>query len=112
MVITHEPPFWIGNDNAQGFVKDAVYLQKLQFIRDNNVVVWRFHDNLHARQPDMTSVGLAQAIGWERYASKIEARVYDLPRMTRRLAEDVRDRGAGAVDPRRRSVLETMKPIG
>jgi hypothetical protein len=30
----HEPTFWAGNDSVQGFVKDAVYQQKLQFIRD------------------------------------------------------------------------------
>jgi putative NIF3 family GTP cyclohydrolase 1 type 2 len=93
MVITHEPTFWTGNDNTQGFVKDAVYQQKLQFIRDNNIVVWRFHDNLHARQPDMTSVGLAQAIGWEQYASKTETRVYELPRITlRELSRDIETR--------------------
>ena len=39
MVITHEPTFWTGNDSVQGFVKYAVYRQKLQFIRDNNIVV-------------------------------------------------------------------------
>ena len=93
MVITHEPTFWTGNDSVQGFVKDAVYQQKLQFIRDNNIVVWRFHDNLHGRRPDMTSLGLAEAIGWEKYASKTEARVYDLPRMTlRELGRDIEKR--------------------
>jgi putative NIF3 family GTP cyclohydrolase 1 type 2 len=93
LVITHEPTFWTGNDNVEGFVKDAVYQQKLQFIRDNNIVVWRFHDNLHARQPDMTSVGLAQAIGWEKYASTTESRVYNLPSVTlREVARDIEKR--------------------
>jgi len=93
LVITHEPTFWTGNDNGEGFVKDGVYQQKLQFIRDNNIVVWRFHDNLHARQPDMTSVGLAQAIGWEKYASKTESRVYNLPPVTlREVARDIEKR--------------------
>lgn len=93
LVITHEPTFWTGNDNVQGFAGDQVYQQKLQFIRDNSIVVWRFHDNLHARQPDMTSVGLAQAIGWDTYASKTEARVYDLPRISlRELARDIEKR--------------------
>ncbi len=93
LVITHEPTFWTGNDNVEGFVKDGVYQQKLQFIRDNNIVVWRFHDNLHARQPDMTSVGLAQAIGWEKYASKTESRVYNLPPVTlREVARDIEKR--------------------
>jgi putative NIF3 family GTP cyclohydrolase 1 type 2 len=79
MVITHEPTFWVGNDDVRSVTTDVVYQQKLQFMRDNRVVVWRFHDNLHARQPDMSSVGLAQAIGWEGYLSKNEPRVYVLP---------------------------------
>jgi putative NIF3 family GTP cyclohydrolase 1 type 2 len=79
MVITHEPAFWLGNDDVRNFGNDPVYQKKLQFIRENNVVVWRFHDHLHARQPDMTAVELAQALGWEKYASKEERGVYVLP---------------------------------
>src|SRR6185369_2901801 len=70
-----------------------VYQKKLQFIRDNNVVIWRFHDHLHARQPDMTAVGLAEALGWTKYASKDEQRVYVLPpTKLRDLAKDVEKR--------------------
>jgi putative NIF3 family GTP cyclohydrolase 1 type 2 len=93
MVITHEPTFWLGNDDVRSFTNDAVYQQKLQFMRDNRVVVWRFHDNLHARQPDMSSVGLAQAIGWEGHLSKNEPRVYVLPPVRLRdLARDIERR--------------------
>jgi putative NIF3 family GTP cyclohydrolase 1 type 2 len=93
MVITHEPTFWLGNDEVRSFTNDAVYQQKVQFMRDNRVVVWRFHDNLHARQPDMSSVGLAQAIGWDGYLSKNEPRVYVLPAVRLRdLARDVERR--------------------
>src|SRR5437868_3084438 len=59
MVITHEPTFWLGNDDVRNFGNDPVYQKKLQFIRDNNIAIWRFHDHLHARQPDMTAVALA-----------------------------------------------------
>jgi putative NIF3 family GTP cyclohydrolase 1 type 2 len=93
MVITHEPTFWLGTDDVRGFVNDPVYKQKLQFIRDHNVVVWRFHDHLHARQPDMSSVGLAQALGWSGYASKDEPRVYVLPpARLRDIARDIERR--------------------
>jgi putative NIF3 family GTP cyclohydrolase 1 type 2 len=93
MVITHEPTFWVGNDATEGFVNDAVYKQKLQFMRDNRMAVWRFHDHLHARQPDMTAVGLAEAIGWAGYASKDEPRVYVLPGIRlRELAKDIERR--------------------
>lgn len=93
MVITHEPTFWLGNDDVSKFGSDPVYQKKLQFIRENNVIIWRFHDHLHARQPDMTAVGLAQALGWEEYASKEEHGVYILPPVSLRdLAKDVEKR--------------------
>jgi hypothetical protein len=54
---------------------NAIYQQKLEFIRDRHVVVWRFHDNLHRRQRDMSAVGLAEALGWQGPESKNETRV-------------------------------------
>ena len=93
MVITHEPTFWLGNDDVKNFGNDPVYQKKLQFIRDNNIVIWRFHDHLHARQPDMTSVGLAEALGWDQHVSKDDPRVYVLPPVRLRdLAKDVEKR--------------------
>ena len=93
MVITHEPTFWLGNDDIRNFGGDSVYQKKLQFIHANNVVIWRFHDNLHARQPDMTAAGLAQALDWEKYARKEERGVYALPPIRLRdLAKDVEKR--------------------
>jgi putative NIF3 family GTP cyclohydrolase 1 type 2 len=93
MVITHEPTFWLGNDDVGGFASDAVYKQKLQFIRDNDLVVWRFHDHLHARQPDMSAVGLAEALGWAGYVRKDEPRVYVLPPVRLRdVARDIEQR--------------------
>jgi putative NIF3 family GTP cyclohydrolase 1 type 2 len=93
LVITHEPTFWLGNDDVKAFTADAVYQAKLQFIRDHNLAVWRFHDHLHARQPDMSATGLADSLGWSPYASKTEPRVYLLPRVSLRdLAKDVERR--------------------
>jgi putative NIF3 family GTP cyclohydrolase 1 type 2 len=93
LVITHEPTFWTGNDNVQNFTNDALYKQKHEFLRGNNMAVWRFHDHLHAKQPDMSAVGLAEAIGWTRYLSKDEPRVYVLPGVTLRdLAKDIERR--------------------
>jgi putative NIF3 family GTP cyclohydrolase 1 type 2 len=103
MVITHEPTFWLGNDDVRNFGSDPVYQKKLQFIRDNNMVIWRFHDHLHARQPDMTAAGLAEALGWDKYVSKDDPRVYVLPPVRLRdLAKDVE----------KRFHLEAMRVIG
>ena len=93
MVITHEPTFWLGNDDVRSFTSDAVYQSKLQFIRDHNLAIWRFHDHLHARQPDMSAIGLAESIGWSSYASTTEPRIYVLPKVRLRdLAKDIERR--------------------
>jgi len=93
MVITHEPTFWTGNDDVKGFTNDPLYQKKLQFIREHKIVVWRFHDHLHARRPDMTASGLAEALGWDRFQSKDDPSVYVLPPVRLKdLAKDVETR--------------------
>lgn len=93
MVITHEPTFWLGNDDVRSFANDLVFQKKMEFIRDNNIVIWRFHDHLHARQPDLTAVGLAEALGWDKHVRKDDPRVYVLPPVRlRELAKDVEKR--------------------
>ena len=103
MVITHEPTFWTGNDDVRNFTNDALYKEKLQFIREKNLVIWRFHDHLHAQRPDMSFVGLAQDLGWEKFASKDDPQVFVLPRVRlRELASDVE----------RRMKVKTIRVIG
>jgi putative NIF3 family GTP cyclohydrolase 1 type 2 len=93
MIITHEPTFWTATDDTRNFQNDAVYKKKLQFAEQHNLAIWRFHDHLHARRPDMTSLGLAHALGWDKYASKEEERVFLLPPVTLRdLAKNVEKR--------------------
>jgi putative NIF3 family GTP cyclohydrolase 1 type 2 len=63
-VITNEPTFWNDADTVKDFTDDAVYRFKVNFCDRNNMVVWRFHDHIHARRPDLIWVGLAHALGW------------------------------------------------
>ncbi|MES1258157.1 MAG: Nif3-like dinuclear metal center hexameric protein [Acidobacteriota bacterium] len=64
LIITHEPTFWSDGDGTQELANDAVYRFKADFIRKNNLVVWRFHDHWHAKKPDAMMAGLAQDLGW------------------------------------------------
>jgi putative NIF3 family GTP cyclohydrolase 1 type 2 len=64
LIITHEPTFWSDADTTAELALDAVYQQKTEFIKKNNLVIWRFHDHWHARRPDAMLVGLAQDLGW------------------------------------------------
>src|ERR1700721_3587347 len=59
LIITHEPTFYNHLDDQGPLAKDPVLQQKLNYIREHHLVVWRFHDTWHRRQPDgiLTAVG-------------------------------------------------------
>lgn len=68
-IITHEPTFWSANDEVAVLRDDPLYKTKLDFIRSNRLVVWRFHDQWHAHRPaDGIFTGWNKAVGWESYA--------------------------------------------
>ena len=67
LVITHEPTFYNHLDETAFFVEDPVYLEKLAFIQQHHMVVFRFHDQMHAISPDPVAIGLVEAIGWQSY---------------------------------------------
>jgi putative NIF3 family GTP cyclohydrolase 1 type 2 len=67
-VITHEPTFYVHQDTTKELQGDPTVKYKLDFIRKNNVAVFRFHDHWHAHHPDGIAVGMMQALGWEKNA--------------------------------------------
>jgi len=78
LIITHEPTFYTGNDTVTDLTENPLYLRKLAFIKEHNLVVWRFHDHWHQRRPEPMGLGLAQVLGWDRYPVS-ETRVYAIP---------------------------------
>ncbi len=58
LVITHEPTFYNHLDETTFFVEDPVYLEKLAFIQQHHMVVFRFHDEIHSISPDPIAMGL------------------------------------------------------
>ena len=92
LVITHEPTFYNHQDQTAAFEQDATYQAKQRFIREQNLVVWRFHDHAHAIRPDPLVVGSARMLGWSSVASPTEPRIYVIPQTTlRELARDTPD---------------------
>ena len=67
LVITHEPTFYNHLDETDWLTDDPVFQEKRAFIEQHNLVVWRFHDNLHRHRPDPTTAGISQALGWQAY---------------------------------------------
>lgn len=94
-VITHEPTFYNHTDDMAALADDEVFRAKMQFIREHDMVVFRFHDHAHMLRPDPLVVGSARALGWSQYATS-EPRVYVLPETTlRALADDIQRRLGG-----------------
>src|SRR5690349_5027397 len=53
LVITHEPTFYAHLDKPAGMSEgDAVWAEKRAFIEKHRMVIWRFHDYWHRRDPD------------------------------------------------------------
>jgi putative NIF3 family GTP cyclohydrolase 1 type 2 len=49
-IITHEPTFYSHYDDLTIHQNDPIQIEKIKFIKENNMVVWRFHDHQHRMQ--------------------------------------------------------------
>ena len=67
LVISHEPTFYNHLDDPAFFADDPVYREKLAFIQQHHMVVFRFHDQMHEVSPDPVAMGLVRALGWQSY---------------------------------------------
>ena len=65
MIIPHEDTFWSDRDDVAIVSGDPLYTTKVDFMRKNNIVVFRIHDHMHAQRPDFTYVGSARDVGLE-----------------------------------------------
>lgn len=81
LIIVHEPTFYNHNDETASLTGE-VYETKRNFIEKNGLVVWRFHDHWHARQPDGVFTGMTAALGWEKYLSPEKRHQFILPATT------------------------------
>jgi putative NIF3 family GTP cyclohydrolase 1 type 2 len=83
MVITHEDTFWNDPDNTKDLTSNELYLKKTEFIKNNGMIVWRNHDNMHAMKVDVTVTGTLRSIGvkgGENFGMR--AQVLPIPEMT------------------------------
>ncbi len=63
-IITHEPTFYSHEDVTTDLVNDPTYQFKADFLKKNDMAVWRFHDHWHARHPDGIATGMTEELGW------------------------------------------------
>lgn len=82
LVITHEPTFYNHLDKLDELEEkenDPVLAEKLAFIAKHNLVIWRFHDHWHMRNPDGIEAGMAHALGWEKYQVRDNPCLFEIP---------------------------------
>lgn len=84
LVISHEPTFYGHQDRLDDLKNegDAIAGEKLRFIQQHHMVVWRFHDHWHAMTPDGIQTGMTQALEWDRYQRPEDQHLYTLPETT------------------------------
>jgi putative NIF3 family GTP cyclohydrolase 1 type 2 len=82
LIVTHEPTFYNHPDDMTVLGDDAVQAQKLAYIKEHHLVVWRFHDTWHLRQPDGILEGVINEFGWKPYQSTTDPHLFTLPPTT------------------------------
>lgn len=83
LVITHEPTFYAHLDTPEGVPQDdPVWAEKRAFIEKHGMVVWRFHDHWHMRNPDGIEAGNVHALGWEKFQRADNQYLFVLPETT------------------------------
>lgn len=82
LVITHEPTFYSHLDDTAFFVNDPVYREKLAFVQEHHMVVFRLHDQVHSVTPDPIVQGLLQDLGWQSYVKGDTPTRFVIPKIT------------------------------
>lgn len=84
------PPAGRGRGAASPPSPDPVFAAKTEFIRTNNLAVWRFSDHWRRRAPDPFIEGLIDALGWAKYRATDDPQAVTVPAVTLdRLVQDV-----------------------
>src|SRR5947209_2454896 len=94
LIITHEPTFYDHLDKTDQLPEkenDQVLAAKRQFIEKHGLVIWRFHDHWHARNPDGIEAGMVHALGWEKFQDPANEYLFTMPQSTlQALAANIR----------------------
>lgn len=69
VVISHEAAFWYGFDRLNVMPDDPTRRAKVEFVRANDMAVWRVHDHMHRRRPEPIFAGLLRKLDWTPYFS-------------------------------------------
>ncbi len=90
-IISHEPTFYAHLDTPEGVPQnDPVWAEKRAFIEKHGLVIWRFHDHWHMRNPDGIEAGNVHKLGWEKFQRPDNQYLFVIPETTvKNLAAEV-----------------------
>jgi putative NIF3 family GTP cyclohydrolase 1 type 2 len=81
-IIAHEPTFYNHMDETQWIADHDVYRRKIGMLEKNKIVVWRFHDYIHAHKPDGVLTGVLDKLGWTKYYNPATPIIINHPGIT------------------------------
>lgn len=67
MIVTHETPFYLHQDQTADIASDSTLVYKRDLCKKHNVAIFHFHDHWHARRPDGIAQGMVEQLGWQKY---------------------------------------------
>jgi putative NIF3 family GTP cyclohydrolase 1 type 2 len=81
LIITHEPTFYNHLDETSHLENDPVYQAKLKYIKDNNLIIFRFHDHIHRTDPDGILKGMIEKLNWQDHIIQKDPLIFKFNRM-------------------------------
>lgn len=86
LLITHEPTFYSHRDVMED---TDLIAKKLKLVEESGVVLYRYHDSMHAKAIDEISEGFLQRMGWQgEFDGKLEF-VLAEPKTPLEIAEEI-----------------------
>jgi len=82
LLVVHEPTYYNHKDDTAWLSGDRVFEAKRKLIEDSGIAIFRFHDYMHAYQPDPIVRGMLRQLGWLNYADTDNMLMLSLPETT------------------------------
>jgi putative NIF3 family GTP cyclohydrolase 1 type 2 len=91
LIITHEPTFYNHLDESVWLENDDVYRSKRRLIEESGIAIFRFHDYMHAYEPDAILSGMLKALEWDVFSDPVHPWLLTMPAVTvRDIAEHIK----------------------
>ena len=66
MIVSHETPFYLHQDQTDDIKSDVTLNYKLDFCKKHNIAIFHFHDHWHMHHPDGIAQGMVNQLGWQK----------------------------------------------